>query len=250
MSAVDAPPQARELTPEEQQARAELCRSIEVGIVQDLTEGRTAMWRLAQHCYEFNQEEGWSALGYESQNEWLAQPEIGMSRAQYMRLVRMYRELVVFRQIPEETLAGLDHSKLGIVMPVIEANAKPLDEILDDVRTMGARDLRETYIGVSPPSQDGKVDEHEPTKEEKAATKAAEQLNTSASIVDSWIEMGGDRRRASRHWERLLEDHPFFQALAEVNRTLGAEEGAIPRADLGPYWRGVVKTLKFKLSED
>ncbi len=258
-----APTPARELSAEEQQERALTCRKIEEGIMQDIATGRGALWLLAAKCYQFNQEEGWSALGYESQNEWLAQPEIGMSRTMFFRLVRKHRELRVFRDIPEETLMLLDHSKIDMVLPIIETNARPIEQVLDDVKTLGARDLREEYVGVVNPrapagSQNGSQapGDNEPTKEELAAQKASEeaqkaldQVNASAAMVDSWLELGGDKRKASRHWKRVLEDHPFFQAMHEIEKTLEGVEGALPREELASQWRRIKATLKFKFPE-
>jgi hypothetical protein len=148
-------PQARELTPSEREARAKLCFQLHTNVLTALQAGRSALWRLAQALYEFEQERGWLELGYERRTEWLADPEITMTRATYYRLVRAWKVLRVERGLDFPTLGKLDVSKVDIVLPAIASGARKLEDALDDVETLGARDLRHVYWGAKAPEPPG-----------------------------------------------------------------------------------------------
>lgn len=139
--------EARDLTPAEAQARAEQCYEIEQRIKDAMHTGRTAIWMLAEALYDFDEERGWSALGYESLSHWLADPDIAMTRTTYYRMIGQWRALVIEHQIDRERLEELDVSKVEIVLPAVRAGKKTLEEALDDATTMGRRDLREEYFG-------------------------------------------------------------------------------------------------------
>jgi hypothetical protein len=139
-------PQARSLTPEEAEARAQRCFEIDERIKAGLRAGREALWETARALHEFDEENGWTALGYEKIGEWLADPEVGMTRGTYIRLVGTFRELVVKRKLPFATVADLETSKVQIVLPKLKAGSVRLDEALDDVKALGQRDLREKYL--------------------------------------------------------------------------------------------------------
>jgi hypothetical protein len=275
MSAVQAPV-ARELTAEEQQERAQFCFQIEQRIMKAIEVGRGALWELTASLYEFHLQNGWTALGHESMNEWLAQPEIAMTKTMYMRLVRRYRELVVNRNLPvfridpdvdreddedldelaaEEpviVLSELDPSKLDIVMPAIEEGTKKLDQILDDVKTLGARDLRETYFAPKPASSNGDASNGDAPNGEIVEGREVDEeelkrqttVTESASQIASWLELGGDRRKARRHWARLQDLHPVLAALTEVQSCLEGGDEAPERAEVAEgAWKEVVKAL-------
>jgi hypothetical protein len=246
------PSTARDLTDEEQEARAEFCTDLEDKIKGNLNGVRTNLWDLAHHLYEFDQEEGWSALGYETQQEWLAQPEIGMTRSAYFALVRRHRELVVVRQLPPATLAELDPSKVDIVMAAIEHNRGKLEDILDDVKTLGARDLRDNYVKNrkhaprnTPGPQGGAVaadgtgaedpDIVEGTATTVEETKEEKEFRHATAVVDSWLEMGGDKRKAKRQWERFKDLLPIFHYVGMIDEIMESK-GRAPRADAYGAW--------------
>jgi hypothetical protein len=139
-------PNARELSPEEAEERAERCYKLEQGIKRAMLSGREAMWDLARNLHEFDEESGWTALGYDSLKDWLADPEVGLSRATFFRLVQTYRELAVRRQLPEATLGELEVSKVQIILPKLKAGSVKLTDAIEDVKTLGARDLRSKYL--------------------------------------------------------------------------------------------------------
>jgi len=249
------PAEARELTDEEQEARAEYCSELEEQIKGNLNGVRTNLWDLAKHLYEFDQEEAWSALGYETQQEWLAQPEIGMTRSAYFALVRRHRELVVVRQLPESTLAELDPSKVDIVMPAIEHNRGRIEDILDDVKSLGARDLRDQYIKNrkfgARPRNDGAVaaDGTGAEDDDIMGTATAVELSKeeiefahAIGVVDSWLEMGGDKRKAARSWKRFKDLLPLFHHVWVIDHIMDSK-GRAPRAEAYGAWVALCELL-------
>jgi hypothetical protein len=118
---------------------------VEQRIKDAFAQGRAAMWDAAKAMHEFDQENGWTALGYEKLGDWLADPGIQMTRATYYRWVGTYRKLLQ-RKVDESELRELDVSKVDIVLGAVEAGRVELDDALADVKELGARDLRDRYI--------------------------------------------------------------------------------------------------------
>jgi len=139
-------PGARELSPDEAEARVQECFEIEQRVKNGLAAGRAALWQLAEALYEFDEERGWSALGYEELVDWLADPEISTKSATYYQLVQTWRELAVMRKVDSKRLENLDRSKVGIVLRSITSGKVSLEDALADAGTLGARDLREKYV--------------------------------------------------------------------------------------------------------
>jgi hypothetical protein len=186
------PAQARDLTDQEQAARAEACYGIEQRIKQSIRTGREATWQLAQALYEFDEESGWLALGYEDLTHWLAEPDIGMKRSHYYRFITTWRELVVRRQVTAEQLMSLDVSKVDIVLPALKRGDVKLNKALDDAEQLGQRDLRDIYIGQrsdesTETRRNGKADEVEPPEDVPSASTATADLDENASEPDTEV---------------------------------------------------------------
>ena len=145
MSGVVPGGKARELTDEEIQQRATTCYEIDQRIRSGLRTGREAAWQVAQACYEFDGERGWSALGYDTLGDWLGDPEVGMSRTHFYRMVRTYDELVVRRQVGTEDLQELEPSKVEVILPAVKAGTVKLQDALADAKSLGRRDLQARY---------------------------------------------------------------------------------------------------------
>jgi hypothetical protein len=137
---------AVEPTQQEVEARSERAYELDQRIKAATRDGRQAMWDLAAALHEWDEENGWTALGYETLTDWLADPEIGMARSSFFRLVQSYRELVVRRQLPAGDLAEYDVTKVQIVLPKVKAGSVKLADALADVRDLGSRDLRTKYM--------------------------------------------------------------------------------------------------------
>jgi len=136
-------PEARQLTPEEYAEWTEQAFQDEQAIKAGLRNARAGLWQAAEALYRFSETSGWAALGHESLGDWLADPEITMSRSTYFRMVEAHRELVVLRHSPN--VGTLDLTKVGIALPALKRGAVTLEEVLSDVESLGARDLREKY---------------------------------------------------------------------------------------------------------
>lgn len=169
MSTVPTTTPAAELSPEEVQKNAEVAFAINERIKTSIRAGREALWELAEALYEFDESSGWKALNYETRSEYLADPEVGLTLSTYKRLVRAWRVLHVQRQIEGPALGELDASKIEVVLASVETGSVTLEQALDDVKTLGWRDLREQYqrpqLG-RPPKTAGETSETPPPPSE------------------------------------------------------------------------------------
>lgn len=152
---MEVPP--RELSPEEREQRGREMFALQGEMIDALQTGRGAMWTFAAAAHRFDEEAGWSALGYDTATEWLAQPELGISRTHFYRLVRVFRELRLY-EIGRSDLLLLEPTKVDIVLPAVRRDEVPLDHALDDVRTLSKHDLQMKYYG-SRPDPAGQVDD-------------------------------------------------------------------------------------------
>lgn len=113
-----------------------------------MVKANVAWWDLARMLYEFHEQGYWSLLGYETLDEFLAQPDLGLSRSQFFRMTRLWRTLAVQRKIPVQKLKQLEPSKVREVAPAIERGDVKIDKALSDVATLGHRDVRAKYNAV------------------------------------------------------------------------------------------------------
>lgn len=261
---------------ETQQARAERAKILENLIKSDLLIGREAFWDLGQRLFEFHEMNGHTALGYETQEEFLAQPDVGIKRSVYFKAVRRHRDLVQRRLLPaamKETddnrqeaeklvraqLSQLDPSKVDIVIPTItsKTNTKTTEEILSDVQSMGASDLYNEYVtkpkGGAAVDDDDVIEGSETVDPEKAkareeAKKAREAFQTAVLTVDSWLEMGGDRRKAQRSWVKMEQGLEAFQIAAKIKLTVEGAEDAPSKDEAHKLWLRFAKLLSLDLS--
>lgn len=105
----------------------------------------TNWWELAELLYTFHEGGYWSYTDAETLDEFLAQPEIGISRALFFQMTRCWRDLVVTRGVDPETLRTLQPSKVREVVPAIVAGRVEIEEAFADVQSLGFRDLRKEY---------------------------------------------------------------------------------------------------------
>lgn len=108
--------------------------------------GRRSTWvALAASLARFHAGRGWEALGIESFNEWLGQPEISLNRAEAYAMIGAWRELVVERGVEPEDLEELEVSKVAVVLKSIRSRTVPIDEALSDCEVLSRSDLRAKY---------------------------------------------------------------------------------------------------------
>jgi hypothetical protein len=102
-------------------------------------------WTLSKSLYEFHEGGYWGSLGYETLEEFLVQPDLGLSRRQFFLMTQLWRDLVVVKQIEPERLEALEPSKVREVLPAIMRGDVAIDDALDDAAGLGYRDVVEKY---------------------------------------------------------------------------------------------------------
>lgn len=115
-------------------------------IKQVLSRARTDMWELAARFHDWEESKRWKWLGgYDTLNDWLAEPEIGVSRSLYFDLRKAWEQIVVLRGADVDELRGVDWSKVRLMLPAISSNTVDIESAIEDARALGWRDIREKY---------------------------------------------------------------------------------------------------------
>jgi hypothetical protein len=138
-------PRHRELTEAESTALVDRAFALEQAIKESLGRGREVWWNLAEQLYAFHEAGAWSLLGYETLREFLAQPDLGMSHSTFFQAVRLWRDLIVVRQIPAETISAVEPTKMREVYPALMRGDVSIEDALADAHSLGYRDIREKY---------------------------------------------------------------------------------------------------------
>jgi hypothetical protein len=208
-------PEARELSKEEREAWVQSAYAHECQIKDGLTGARSSLWGAAEALYHFSEETGWAALGYETLGEWLASPEVTLSRRTYFQMVQAWRELVVLRSVDSANVRTLDLTKVSIALPAITKGTASTEEVLADVEALSAPDLREKYVrrgrSSEPPAEtetDGVASDGE-TAPEAYAHEGDEPVE--GEILDPLQEVGTVARGVAQTLAIVLE-----QVLLEV----------------------------------
>lgn len=103
----------------------------------------------AEAAWKIRQEEGWLALGYAGIGEYLAGPEIGLSRPDFYALGDIWEQYIVSGGQDENRLVA--PSKLTVPMRALKAGEVSPGDALTDAETLGLRDLRIKYRGEKEP---------------------------------------------------------------------------------------------------
>ena len=159
---------------------AEAAWAIEARIKRAMSDGRQALWDLADALYEFDEARGWLALGYEKLSDWLADPEVTMTMGTYRRYVRTWRKLVIEKQVEPDRLRQLEQSKVAIVVDKIANNEVLVDDAFADVESLGAGDLREKYYNRR---ESEPVPEPQPSEVQQAAEEYGVIEGTATEVV-------------------------------------------------------------------
>lgn len=162
-----------------------------------------ALSSVAQACHEIHEQQAWSELGYDTLSEYLASPEIGMSRSAFYDLCAIWERYVLEGGADPQALSAGGPSKLVVPIPAIKAGEVTVVEALEDVEALGLRDLREKYQGERDDSS---------KRPDKLARLTDD--DTLASAVDAWTTA---RSRDLPVYEAMRT------ALAAVKDFLGAK---------------------------
>lgn len=131
----------------EEEAREELvseATQLQGEIVRGVQAVHTAWLYVAAKVHRFMEGEMWRRLGYASQNEWLASPEIDKSRSTVLMRARVYRELVVDRGVPVDALKGVDLKKIEIGLAAI-AGGEHWQTVVADAKALTRPDMQKQY---------------------------------------------------------------------------------------------------------
>lgn len=199
------PVQAREPTPEEWAEQVKEAQAAHKQLIAAVLIGRAAMWALAEASWRLNEDRGWVKLGYDTKGEYLAQPEINMSRATFDLYVRAWGGTVEQRQIPLEDLQELDVTKVDIVLPQVTRSKVSIEDALSDAKVLGSHDLREKYQGIPSPADPPAAAEDGPDDEgDDDEISEEELLGSWKAARDEMYEQLPEDSRAT--WVRLHRD--------------------------------------------
>ena len=171
------PTPARQPTEEEWATEVDEAQKAHEELAAAVLVGREAMWKMAEACWRVNECHGWLKLGYDTQGEYLAQPEIHMSRRTFQRFHYVWNATVVTRHLDAPTLAHLDVTKVDIVLPAVTTAKVSIEDALSDAQVLGAHDLRDKYQGIPSPADPPPPGENgaEPEDDEMRATIAVDE---------------------------------------------------------------------------
>lgn len=120
-------------------------------LVRGLGAARLALSAAAQACHRLSREQAWVDLGFATLKEYLASPEISISRTEFFDLANIWERYIIEGGAEPTRLQVGGTSKLAVPLPALERGDVTVEEALDDVEAMGLRDLREKYRGDSDP---------------------------------------------------------------------------------------------------
>ncbi len=110
-----------------------------------LNGSRLAMTLVAEACYELSRDDGYKALGYEKLSDYLASPEISMSRGMFFRYAAIHENYVIAGGVEPARLSEASSGKLQVPLRALTAGDVSTEEALSDAIELGIRDLRDKY---------------------------------------------------------------------------------------------------------
>ena len=183
-------------------ARKEQAHDAHTRLVFGIKASHLALSAVAQACHEIHEQQAWSELGYDTLSDYLASPEIGMSRSAFYDLCAIWERYVLEGSADPQALSAGGPSKLIVPVPAIKAGEVTVQEALEDVEALGLRDLREKYQG----------EKDESKRPDKLARLTDDDVL--ASAIDAWTTA---RARELPVYESMRT------ALAAVRDFLGAK---------------------------
>lgn len=106
---------------------------------------RVGMSVVAEACFRLSREQRWVDLGFDTLGEFLAQPEISLTRTAFFDLADIWEQYVLEAEIPAERIGAVSDWKLAIPLRAIKAGDVDATDAFGDAEALGARDLREKY---------------------------------------------------------------------------------------------------------
>jgi hypothetical protein len=106
---------------------------------------RRSLLAVGEECHNISRGHAYEALGYETLAEFLAQPEVGMSRSEFFTAAKIHEVFVLEHGIEPDRLAEAGMAKLAVVLPKVTAGEIEAETAVADASTNGLRDLRDEY---------------------------------------------------------------------------------------------------------
>jgi hypothetical protein len=135
-----------ERTPAERAARE--AQRAHVKLVEGQRGVRLSLALMAEGCHLLHHDEGWKHLGFETLSEYLAAPEIEISRTDFYRMVEIWSAYVLNGGVEPATLQGAGPSKLEVPLPALSAGVVTPEQAVADASSMTRKDLRSHYAGL------------------------------------------------------------------------------------------------------
>lgn len=96
--------------------------------------------KMAELLFENRKRRFFSVLGYDTFESYIAQEELGLKRAAVYKIIGIYSDLVVSRNVQPVDIADIDANKLEMIRP--ELPTGDLDELLSKARSLSRSDLK------------------------------------------------------------------------------------------------------------
>lgn len=96
---------------------------------------------IGEALYHFDANSYWRELGYGSFEEYIASPEVDLSRRVAYRLKGIYADFVLALNVPPEALLEAGNTKLDLVRS--HANCENVEELVNMAATLSRTDLRQ-----------------------------------------------------------------------------------------------------------
>jgi len=141
---VGADTSSKALTKEEQK-RVDEAFALERRLKYSVAVGWAAWWETAKVTHEMHEKKSWELLGHDTLEEFLAQPDLGMSRRWFFKMSQTYRDLAGVRQIEIDRLKQIEPTKAMEVRPAIMSGDVNAEQALSDAESLSFRDLAEKY---------------------------------------------------------------------------------------------------------
>ena len=96
--------------------------------------------KMAELLYENRKRRYFFTLGYDTFEAYIAQEELGFKRASVYKIIGIYKDLVLTRNVQLVDIADIDSAKLDMIRP--ELPTGNLDELLTKARSLSRSDLK------------------------------------------------------------------------------------------------------------
>ena len=114
-------------------------------LIEGLRGTRLAMTYVAQACWEIRRDSSWEALGYRTLAEFLADPQVSISKSSFFRFCSIWQTYHLDGGVEPEQLSAAGPQKLAIPLRALAAGEVEVEEVMDDVEALGIKDLKAKY---------------------------------------------------------------------------------------------------------